>query len=90
MLKLVLKDVNNNFLSTLSEIEKGKKALIETINNTLVEAAAFYPEKVKEQKIKIANLKDLKKQKDKTVNEINKAKTKNETETMNKLHVIFK
>ena len=61
--------------------------MIETINNTLVEAAAFYPEKVKEQKLKISNLKDLKKQKDKTLNEINKAKTKNETETLNKLHV---
>jgi len=84
-----LKDINNNFLSTLSEIEKGKRALIETINNTLVEAAAFYPERVKEQKIKISNLKDLKKQKEKTVNEINKAKTKNETETINKLHVIY-
>jgi len=84
-----LKDINNNFLSTLSEIEKGKRALIETINNTLVEAAAFYPERVKEQKIKISNLKDLKKQKEKTFNEINKAKTKNETETINKLHVIY-
>jgi uncharacterized protein YwgA len=84
-----LKDINNNFLSTLSEIEKGKRALIETINNTLVEAAAFYPERVKDQKIKIANLKDLKKQKEKTFNEINKAKTKNETETINKLHVIY-
>lgn len=84
-----MKDINNNFQSTLADIEKGKKALIETINNTLIEAAAFYPEKVKEQKLKIANLKDLKKQKDKTLNEINKAKTKNETETINKLHVIF-
>lgn len=82
-----MKDINNNFFSALSEIEKGKKALIETINNTLVEAAAFYPEKVKEQKLKIANLKDLKKQKEKTQNEINKATTKNETETINKLRV---
>ena len=84
-----MKDINNNFLSTLSEIEKGKKNLIETINGTLIDAAAFYPEKVKEQKLKIANLKDLKKQKEKTMNEINKAKTKNETETINKLHVNF-
>ena len=71
----------------MTVIENEKKALIEIINGTLIEAAAYYPEKVKDQKLKIANLKDLKKQKEKTINEINKAKTKNETETVNKLHV---
>ena len=82
-----MKDINNSFLSTLSEIEKEKRVLIETINGTLIEAASYYPEKVKDQKLKIANLKDLKKQKERTINDINKAKTKNETETINKLYV---
>jgi hypothetical protein len=82
-----LKEINNNFLSTLTAIENEKKALIETINGTLIEAVSYYPEKVKDQKLKIASLKDLKKQKEKTINEINKAKTKNETDTVNKLHV---
>jgi hypothetical protein len=71
----------------MTSIENEKKALIEIINGTLIEAAVYYPEKVKDQKLKIANLKDLKKQKEKTISEINKAKTKNETETVNKLHV---
>ena len=82
-----MKQINNDFLTSLTAIESEKKALIETINGTLIEAAAYYPEKVKNQKLKIASLKDLKKQKEKTMNEINKAKTKNETNTVNKLHV---
>lgn len=71
----------------MSEIEKEKRVLIETINGTLIESASYYPEKVKDQKLKISNLRDLKKQKEKTIQEINKAKNKNETETVNKLHV---
>lgn len=83
-----MKDMNKNVFSSLSEIEKEKKKYIETINTTLIEATSFYPEKVKDQKLKIANLKDLKKQKEKTMNEINKAKIKNENDTVNKLHVM--
>lgn len=82
-----MKEINNNFLSTLTLIENEKKAFVETLNGTLIEAAAYYPEKVKDLKLKIANLKDLKKQKEKTVNEINKAKTKKEADTVNKLLV---
>jgi hypothetical protein len=76
-----------NFHKSFSEIQKEKSKFIEKINKILIEATIFYPEKVKEQKVKIAILKDLKKQKEKTNNDIVKAKSKNETETLNKLQV---
>jgi hypothetical protein len=83
----VLKEINKNFLSSLSEIEKEKKNLTEIMDKVIVEATSSYPERVKEQKLKITNLKDLKKQKEKTISEINKAKEKNQAETISKLNV---
>jgi len=79
--------MNELFFKSFTDIQKEKASFIDKINKTLIEAAAYYPEKVKDQKVKIATLKDLKKQKEKTLNEINKAKSKNETETLNKLQV---
>ena len=84
----MLKEINKNFLYSLSEIEKEKKNVTETINKVIVEATSSYPDRVKDQKVKITNLKDLRKQKDKTMNDINKAKVKNEAETLSKLNVI--
>jgi len=79
--------MNKIFLNSLSEIEKEKKNVTETINKVIVEATSSYPDRVKDQKLKITSLKDLKKQKDKTMTEINKAKEKNQAETISKLNV---
>jgi hypothetical protein len=83
----VIQDINKNFLSSLSEIEKEKKTVTELINKVIVEVTSSYSERVKEQKQKITNLKDLKKQKEKTNSEINKAKQKNQAENISKLNV---
>lgn len=81
--------MNKTFFSSLSEIEKEKKNFTDTLNNTLIQAASYYPNKVKDYKLKITNLKELRKRKDKTFADINKARTKNETDTVNKLSVFI-
>ena len=86
----MLKEINKNFLSSLSEIEKGKKALTETINQVIVEVTTSYPDRVKEQKTKIAALTTLKKAKAKSMAEIEKAKTKGNADAISKLNVKFK
>lgn len=83
----MLKEINKNFLSSMSEIEKEKKNSTEVTSKVIVEATSSYPDRVKEQKLKITSLSTLRKQKDKTNAELKKAEEKNQAEAISKLKV---
>jgi hypothetical protein len=73
----------------MMDLEKLRKNQIDKINNMIIPATIYYPEKVKTFKTNLLKLSEIKKVKDKQVNEITRAKTKNDQEKISKLSADF-
>lgn len=73
------------FHGTMSDLEKLRKTQLDKINNLIIPATNFYPEKVKAFRTNLDKLGEIKKNKENQKKEISKAQTKKEFEKVSKL-----
>lgn len=77
---LDLKDIFMLFNGTMVDLEKLRKTQIDKINNLIIPATNYYPEKVKAFRTNLDKIKEIKNSKEKHKSEISKAQTKKEFE----------
>jgi hypothetical protein len=82
---LDLKDIYLAFKSRMTDIEKYRSKQLETLNNLIIPATVYYPEKAKTFKSHLTKINDIKKNKEKDTIKLVKANTKNDLEKSGKL-----
>lgn len=85
-----LQKIYTDFHKTMAELEGIRKKQIDKINEKILPATVYYPEKVREFKSNLGKISEFKKQKDKQQTEILRAKTKNDFEKVGKLSSDYK
>jgi hypothetical protein len=74
------------FNGTMVDLEKFRKTQLDKINNLIIPATNFYPEKVKAFRLNLDKIGEIKKSKEKQKSEISKAQTKKEFEKVSMLN----
>lgn len=69
----------------MTDLEKMRGKQIETLNNIIIPATVYYPEKAKAFKVSLGKITETKKTKEKTLQELSKAQSKNDLEKSGKL-----
>jgi hypothetical protein len=74
----------------MSDLEKLRKTQLDKINNMIIPATAYYPEKVKTFKTSLNKISDIKKNTEKQGQALSRAKTKNDQELVGKISADIK
>lgn len=81
-----LREIYVEFIKRMKELEDDRKRHLEKIMSLILPVTVYYPDKLKETEKNLANLSDLRKQKDKDQKEIDKAKVANEVNKVQELN----
>ena len=81
-----LKEIYNEFYRKMKELENDRDKYLDVMKNLILPVAKYYPEKLKETQQKLVNLSKLKKENEKNLKELNKARDKNERDKVQNLN----